>query len=59
MTPVSSGKTGIIRSLPVGHRLGSTFIGTDRNGRASLLHQTRLCGLFIAAIAGIRVSLWE
>ena len=27
----------------LGHHFGSTFTGTDRNGRALLPHRTRLC----------------
>ena len=33
------------------HHLGSIFTGTALNGRAKLLHRTRLCGPFIATIA--------
>ena len=36
----------------LGHNFGSTFTGTDRNGRAFTPHLTRLCGARIAAVAG-------
>ena len=41
----------------LGHQLGSTFTGTDRNGPnyhigPELSHRSRLCGSCIAAIAG-------
>ena len=36
----------------LGPHLGSTFTGTDRNGRAKLPHRTKLSGPCIAAILG-------
>ena len=41
----------------LGHHVGSTFAGTDQNGRALLPNRTRLCGPCIAAIDGSSLQL--
>ena len=46
---------GLYEVCRKGHDLGSTFTETDRNGRAKLLHWTKLCEPCIAAIAGSKL----